>query len=262
MLEFVETLTLAPWEASERDWVRLHGLGMHELEIAQVVLGCAHFNYLNRMADGLGIPAEYGGNLETYEPGRGQERREEIAGQDSRAGRTNSAGEFSRLPVNEALVRELASLFSEAPRELVAALSFNADLARGVLAWRAFQLRGTPLLSARLRAKIEAFAAGVEFAEGAAKYASERAIAIGVDPAELAQLKELTDGEVPLSASDFERTVLEHVLRLLRSPASTKGEHIETLRGIGFDDREIVRLTMLVSYLSFEHRVRAGLLAS
>ena len=55
--------------------------------------------------------------------------------------------------------------------------------------------------------------------------------------------------------------MLEHVERLAISPWTARKQHVERLHAAGFDDREVVRLTMLVSYLSFEHRVRLGLLA-
>ena len=50
-----------------------------------------------------------------------------------------------------------------------------------------------------------------------------------------------------------------HAERLTREPAGTKEEHIHQLRDAGIDDRGILQLTMLCSYLSFENRVALGL---
>ena len=59
MLEFVEKLTLYPWLLVRKDVTALQDAGFTDPTILHIVLGCAHFNYLNRMADGIGIRFEY-----------------------------------------------------------------------------------------------------------------------------------------------------------------------------------------------------------
>ena len=59
MLEFVEKLTLCPWLLVRKDVTALQDAGFPDATILHIVLGSAHFNYLNRMADGIGIRFEY-----------------------------------------------------------------------------------------------------------------------------------------------------------------------------------------------------------
>ncbi|HEU0006326.1 MAG TPA: hypothetical protein VFS12_10085, partial [Terriglobia bacterium] len=59
MLEFVEKLTLYPWLLVRTDVTVLQNAGFPDETILHIVLGSAHFNYLNRMADGIGIRFEY-----------------------------------------------------------------------------------------------------------------------------------------------------------------------------------------------------------
>ena len=59
MLEFVEKLTLYPWLLVRKDVTVLQDAGFPDATILHIVFGSAHFNYLNRMADGIGIRFEY-----------------------------------------------------------------------------------------------------------------------------------------------------------------------------------------------------------
>jgi uncharacterized protein YciW len=69
----------------------------------------------------------------------------------------------------------------------------------------------------------------------------------------------LMRGEIPASCGPRERAVLSHARRLTQAP----GVHARSARGRASGGRPrpqaVVRLTMLVSYLSFEHRVASGL---
>ncbi|HEX2522666.1 MAG TPA: peroxidase-related enzyme, partial [Terriglobia bacterium] len=49
MLEFVEKLTLCPWLLVRSDITRLRDVGFPDSTILHIILGSAHFNYLNRM---------------------------------------------------------------------------------------------------------------------------------------------------------------------------------------------------------------------
>ena len=66
MLEFVEKLTRYPWLMVGTDVEELRQVGFTDSEILQIVLGCAHFNYLNRMADGIGIKFEYATSIPEF----------------------------------------------------------------------------------------------------------------------------------------------------------------------------------------------------
>lgn len=249
MLEFVERLTLAPWDVGARERAALEASGWHPLEAIQIVLGCAHFNYLNRMADGLGITFEYATQIERFEKGGGEARRSEL----------RAAAPPPRDQTRGAVAVERADPAGDAQgsdRELSAALGFHPELSRGVRAWRAFHLRGTELLDAAERARIALFAAAVEWCESARIDATAAAASAGVSAAERATLG---SGELAPETPSLRRRLLEHARKLLSSPASLRESDVVELRNHGLDDREIVRLTMLVSYLSFEHRARFGL---
>lgn len=248
MLEFVERLTLAPWDVGVAERAALERAGWHPLEIVQIVLGCAHFNYLNRMADGLGITFEYATGIERFEKGGGEARRAELVGHAPRAATSDRASRASAS-------RDHALGESIAP-ELTALLAFHRDLERGVLAWRAFHLRGTEILNAEARAQLALYAAAVEWCDSAKLDAERAAEAAGVSPSARAALRE---GKIPEDATPLMRRSLDHVRKLLTAPASVIEDDLVALRDLGFDDREIVRLTMATAYLSFEHRARFGL---
>jgi uncharacterized peroxidase-related enzyme len=58
MLDYAAKLTRSPYSVGESDVQRLHDVGFDEtgvLDICQVV---AYYNYVNRLADGLGVELE------------------------------------------------------------------------------------------------------------------------------------------------------------------------------------------------------------
>jgi uncharacterized peroxidase-related enzyme len=55
MLDFVVRLTLAPSELAPEDLVRLREVGFDDVGILQITLIAAWFNYINRVADALGV---------------------------------------------------------------------------------------------------------------------------------------------------------------------------------------------------------------
>lgn len=251
MLEFVERLTLAPWDIAPSDRAALESAGWHRFEAIQIVLGCAHFNYLNRMADGLGISFEYPTSIERFEKGLGDARRE--------AFRKVAAPTTRRTPVREhdtppALHPDTGA--AALPPRLTAILSFHPELARAIGAWRGFQMRGTDLLDTARRARIALFAAAVEHCESARNDLLE---SVALADSSAPSRKVLAAGEVPSSLAPIDQVLLHHTRRLLTAPATMTEADVLELRSVGLDDREIVRTTMLVSYLSFEHRARAGL---
>ena len=60
MLEFAELLTVEPSNVVETDIERLRGHGWGDEEIVDMVHQTALFNYMTRIADGLGIEVEHG----------------------------------------------------------------------------------------------------------------------------------------------------------------------------------------------------------
>ena len=58
MLEYVEKLTRTPWEMRRDDVEALKAVGLTELEILDVNSITGYFAFVNRVADGLGVPLE------------------------------------------------------------------------------------------------------------------------------------------------------------------------------------------------------------
>jgi uncharacterized peroxidase-related enzyme len=58
LCDFAVKLTLAPGAMNEGDVARLRELGFDDAAITIAVQVVAYFNYINRIADGLGVDAE------------------------------------------------------------------------------------------------------------------------------------------------------------------------------------------------------------
>lgn len=58
MLGYVEKLTLAPATVYSDDLDTLRGVGFDDVGILQINLIASWFNYINRVADGLGVGRE------------------------------------------------------------------------------------------------------------------------------------------------------------------------------------------------------------
>ena len=55
MLDYVEKITLAPAKVSRDDLEALRKVGFDDKAILQINLIASWFNYINRVADGLGV---------------------------------------------------------------------------------------------------------------------------------------------------------------------------------------------------------------
>jgi len=58
MLDYAVKLTLTPWEVCEGDVERLREVGFDQTAILDICQVVSYFNYVNRMADGLGVELE------------------------------------------------------------------------------------------------------------------------------------------------------------------------------------------------------------
>ncbi|MBV7340042.1 peroxidase-related enzyme [Chloroflexi bacterium TSY] len=58
MLEYTEKLTLRPWEMVEDDVAALREAGFSDAAILDINQVTAYYAYVNRLADGLGVPLE------------------------------------------------------------------------------------------------------------------------------------------------------------------------------------------------------------
>jgi AhpD family alkylhydroperoxidase len=224
---------MAPWTAGEHNRSSLRAAGLSEGEALHVVLGCAVFNYLNRMADGLGIECEYRSPLPPIEvpvePGDGA-----ITG-----------SRRDLLPVLPRLEpSEHAAGRPGAPRSLFTAMAGNPEARDRAQAWRSYQLAPTPGLDARMRARIALRVSRLNRCAYSAAWFAEQLAREGGEEATRTPRNEL---------------LLEHAERLTRAPWTVRAAHLATLRAVGLDDLAILRLTMLASYVSFENRAVFGL---
>ncbi|MBN9118369.1 MAG: hypothetical protein J0I06_04270 [Planctomycetes bacterium] len=55
MLDFVVKLTVAPYKHTREDVEKLRAAGFDDVGILQITLIASYFNYINRIADALGV---------------------------------------------------------------------------------------------------------------------------------------------------------------------------------------------------------------
>lgn len=60
LCEFAEKLTRTPWEMTREDIERLKSVGLNDRDILDAVEIIGWFNYINRVADALGVDPEPG----------------------------------------------------------------------------------------------------------------------------------------------------------------------------------------------------------
>ena len=58
LLEFADKLTRSPAACGPDDVARLRNAGWNERAISDAAQVCSYFNYINRIADGLGVEFE------------------------------------------------------------------------------------------------------------------------------------------------------------------------------------------------------------
>ena len=58
MLDYCVKLTLRPWEMQQEDVERLRTAGFDDGDILDIVQIASYFNYINRVADALGVDPE------------------------------------------------------------------------------------------------------------------------------------------------------------------------------------------------------------
>ncbi len=255
MLEFVEKLTKSPWLLVKSDVEGLRGAGFKDVEILHIVLGCAHFNYLNRMADGIGIKFEYKSDIPEFKiPPGSKPIAPNLPGgttAHSRQRKAEAAIAWIKFP-SQPLSQDMAS----GPQNLYRVTAESPEASDLAKQWRDYQLQGTPGLDSRLRARLALFVSGLNRCDYSAYWFRQVLSRLGEDKA---SLDLLSQGTAPEQTSPLDQLVFQHAARLTQEPWTTKEMHINQLRQAGLDDRAVLQLTMLASYLSFENRVALGL---
>jgi uncharacterized peroxidase-related enzyme len=67
LCEFAEKVTRTPWNVTPSDLDRLRSVGLSDRDILDLVQVIAYFNYINRVADALGVDPEP--EMVTADPG-------------------------------------------------------------------------------------------------------------------------------------------------------------------------------------------------
>lgn len=253
MLEFVEKLTLDPWLLARKDVAALQDAGFPDATILHIVLGSAHFNYLNRMADGIGIRFEYQTEIPEVVQRSSNPNSPGVATRDRVLREPESSG-FAWIGFPES--SDASTEREDGPRNLYRVMSANPDARHLAREWRSYQMKGTKRLEGRLRAQLGLYISGLNYCEYSSYWVAESLRSLGESHS---ICERLASGEPPPDVGSREQSLFTHARRLTQEPSSTKEEHIRQLRQSGFDDQSILQLTMLCSYFSFENRVALAL---
>ena len=68
MLAYAEKVTREPWAVTRADVDALRAAGFGDAAIHDICQVAAYFNFINRMADGLGVELEAGWDREEFDP--------------------------------------------------------------------------------------------------------------------------------------------------------------------------------------------------
>ena len=254
MLEFVEKLTLSPWLLVRSDVTGLREVGFSDPTILHIILGSAHFNYLNRMADGIGIRFEYKTEVPDSSAPASVQRFVKPLGTDSGLPTSVSPKTSSAWIAFPESNKPIAG--SEPPHNLYQLMSYNREASDLAAEWRSFQLRETRQLGARIRSQLALYISGLNHCEYSTYLVQKDLERLGESRYLCAKL---ASGELPPALRTGDQLLFAHAMRLTHAPATTRQEHVQQLRDAGMDDHAILQLTMLCSYFSFENRVALAL---
>jgi AhpD family alkylhydroperoxidase len=253
MLEFVEKLSLYPWMVRVNDIQGLRDVGFSDPEILHIVLGCSHFNYLNRIADGVGIQFEYHTDLPDFEKHAAVSREKESfpRGASSQPPSPPLSGPWIDYPLRQDL-----HFGSEEPRLFFLIMGSNPDAQSLVRAWRAYQLAPSPNLDARFRIQLALYVSGINYCDYCSAWFMR---ALKSEGESASAVRHLSLGQKPLHISAMESCLFDFAQLLTQEAWGTTETQIETFRAHGLDDLTLLKAMMLVSYVNFENRVALGL---
>jgi alkylhydroperoxidase family enzyme len=253
MLEFAEKLTTAPWLTVESDILSLRQSGFKDVEILHIVLGCSHFNYLNRMADGIGITFDYKTEVPAFQmrPTDGRGPTVSFKSFPPEKPVTHNSNAWIRFPA-----KAVEPPTADEPENLFRVMGENAEACSLARQWRRFQLNATAALPQLDRTRLALYISALNHCDYSVYWYKKLLVRLGENPA-LAIL--LAEGREPSGLGPLPQLQFVHCRRLTLEPWTSREEHVEALRKAGMDDLGILQLTMLASYLSFENRVALGL---
>ena len=253
MLEFVEKLTQAPWLIVESDIASLREAGFRDVEILHIVLGSSHFNYLNRMADGIGIRFEYKTDIPEFK------MHSQANDKDSRS--SNLSTPAKRVKRGSAAWIQFPNMSLEhsapdEPRYLFLVMGDNSEAQDLARQWRRFQLKASPALTVPERAQLALYMSALNHCDYSIHWYKKLLARMGESPEVIDRLEQ---GNVPPGLDSLHLQLYAHCHRLTLEPWTSRQEQIESLLRAGMNDLGVLQLTMLASYMSFENRVALGL---
>jgi uncharacterized protein YciW len=252
MLEFAEQLTRHPWIVGESDIHILRQSGFHNGEMLHIVLGSALFNYLNRMADGIGIQFEYQSSLPEFRP-------KIIETWDSLPKERHKTPALERKsPIAWIRCPDQSGPSSPGsePVNLFRVISENSEASILAKGWRSYHLMPTQALNVQTRGRLALYVSGINDCDYSTFWFRRFLMELETDRS---TLDSLSQGKPPAGLGKLEKLQFEHARRMTLEPWTIREAQIEELRKMGMDDLGILQLTMLISYLSFETRVVLGL---
>ena len=99
---------------------------------------------------------------------------------------------------------------------------------------------------------------GLSLAERA--WIAERVASLSGHPVLAAHYQAMLDQRGPFPATDPRHALLDqHVTRVTAAPGTATRAHIDALRAAGLTERDIVALTQIVAFVSYQVRAAAGL---
>ena len=72
-------------------------------------------------------------------------------------------------------------------------------------------------------------------------------------------VKALQEDYTTAPITDAERVMLDYVVQLTKDATRITPEHHDRLRGVGFDDRGILQITLIASWFNYINRVADAL---
>lgn len=285
MLEFCETLTLAPATMAAADVAALRRHGFTDREILAIVLAAAYRNFISRIADGLGVeqapgtehPAEL---VRAFGLDPEQAQRTLYADRDEEGAVAPAQSAFprGRLPAAAtdggptwvsttppaaqavafaALCTELAARTAPAPRHhLAAAFALQPEALAATLQFARLVGLGGSGLGRQLEETIGLVVAATL---GTAYLGVHHAHSLITEGAPLDRVLGIIRDPTGGSLDGCEREVARFAQKLTQASATMTRSDVDTLRAAGFDDAGILTIVAATAFENFLDRVAAGL---
>jgi uncharacterized peroxidase-related enzyme len=109
------------------------------------------------------------------------------------------------------------------------------------------------------RAEREMIAVVVSRANGCDYCVTHHAAALRAYWKDEERVRALADDHRAVGLAPRERAILDYAVLLTREPAAVREQDVETMRGAGLSDEEILNVNLVASYFNFVNRIAEGL---